>query len=193
MSIKKHPDHIYVEALLKNDSRVLSKIYEKFSPKIVAMVVKNSGCADDAQDIIQETLVTIFHQASEKNFILTCPFDAYFYLLCKRKWLNELKKRGNNRVTIIEDVTSITEEQEQQVEETEIFEQQHQLFELKFKELGQKCQELLKTTFKIKSMEKVAEALGVTYGYARKKKSQCMGQLTKLVKASNEFQQLNSY
>jgi len=193
MSQKKHADHIYVEALLKNDSRVLSKVYEKFSPKIVAMVVKNSGCADDAQDIIQETLVTIFHQASEKNFILTCPFDAYFYLLCKRKWLNELKKRGNNRVTIIEDVTSITEEQEQQVEETEIFEQQHQLFELKFKELGQKCQELLKTTFKIKSMEKVAEILGVTYGYARKKKSQCMGQLTKLVKTSNEFQQLNSY
>ena len=87
MSQKKHADHIYVEALLKNDSRVLSKVYEKFSPKIVAMVVKNSGCADDAQDIIQETLVTIFHQASEKNFILTCPFDAYFYLLCKRSSL----------------------------------------------------------------------------------------------------------
>ena len=141
----------------------------------MAYVKKNSGNADDAQDIIQETLVTIYHQAKEKNFILTCPFDAYFYLLCKRRWLNELKKRGNNRVTIIEDVTSITEEQEQQVEETELFEQQHQLFELKFKELGTKCQELLKATFKIKSMEEVAEFLGVTYGYARKKKSQCMG------------------
>ncbi|MDV7186804.1 sigma-70 family RNA polymerase sigma factor [Lutibacter sp. TH_r2] len=193
MSVKKHPDHIYVEALLKNNSKVLSKIYEKYSPKIVAMVKKNSGNADDAQDIIQETLVTIFHQANEKNFILTCPFDAYFYLLCKRRWLNELKKRGNNRVTIVEEITSITEEQEQQVEETEIYEQQHQLFEKMFKELGQKCQELLKTTFKIKSMEKVAEILGVTYGYARKKKSQCLGQITKLVKNSNEFQQLNSY
>lgn len=193
MTQKKHADHIYVEALLKNDSRVLSKVYEKFSPKIIAMVKKNSGNSDDAQDIIQETLVTIFHQATEKNFILTCPFDAYFYLLCKRKWLNELKKRGNKRVTIVEEVTSITKEQEQQVEETEIFEQQQQLFELKFKELGEKCQELLKTTFKIKSMEKVAEILGVTYGYARKKKSQCMGQLTKLVKNSSQFQQLKSY
>lgn len=193
MSKKPHEDNIYIEALLNNDSRVLSKIYEKYSYKIIAMVKKNSGDADNAQDIIQETLVTIYHQAKEKGFVLTCPFDAYFYLLCKRRWLNELKKRGNNKVTIIDDVTSITEEQEQEVEETEIFERQHQLFELKFKELGEKCQELLKTTFKIKSMEKVAEILGVTYGYARKKKSQCMGKLTQLVKDSNEFQQLKSY
>jgi len=193
MNQKPHEDHIYIEALLKNDSRVLSKIYEKYSYKIVAMVKKNNGNADDAQDIIQETLVTIYHQAIEKGFILTCPFDAYFYLLCKRKWLNELKKRGNKKVTILEDITSISEEQKQQVEETELFEQQHQLFESKFKELGIKCQELLKASFKIKSMEKVAEFLGVSYGYARKKKSQCMGQLTKLVKNSTEFQQLKEY
>ncbi len=193
MNKKPHADNIYIEALLKNDSRVLSKIYENFSHKIVAYVKKNNGNADDAQDIIQETLVTIFHQAKEKNFILTCPFDAYFYLLCKRRWLNELKKRGNKRVTIIEDNTSITVEQEQQVEETELFEEQRQLFELKFKELGKKCQELLKTSFKIKSMEKVAEILGVTYGYARKKKSQCLGKLTQLVKNSNKFHQLKEY
>ena len=193
MNQKKHPDHIYIEALLKNDSRILSEIYAKYSPKIVSFIRKNNGNYDDAQDIIQETLVTIYHQAKEKNFILTCPFDAYFYLLCKRRWLNKLKKRGTKRVTILEDNTSITEEQEQEVEETELFEKQHQLFEAKFKELGEKCQELLKASFKIKSMEKVAEFLGITYGYARKKKSQCMGKLTQLVKNSNEFQQLKTY
>jgi RNA polymerase sigma factor (sigma-70 family) len=193
MNKKPHADHIYIEALLKNDSKVLSKLYEKFSYKIVAYVRKNNGNVDDAQDIIQETLVTIYHQAKEKNFILTCPFDAYFYLLCKRRWLNELKKRGNNRVTILEDEASIKDEHKQEVEETELFEQQSLLFESKFKELGAKCQELLKATFKIKSMEEVAEFLGVTYGYARKKKSQCMGKLTQLVKNSNEFQQLKDY
>jgi RNA polymerase sigma factor (sigma-70 family) len=191
MALKPHSDQKYIEALQKNDSRVLSELYSKFTPKIVAYIKKNSGNADDAQDIIQETLVTIFHQANEKKITLTCPFDAYFFLLCKRKWLNELKKRGSKKVTIVEEITSITEVQEQQVEETQVFEQKHQLFELKFKELGQKCQEILKTALKIKSMEKVAEILGVSYGYARKKKSQCMGQLTKLVKSSKEFQQLN--
>ncbi len=192
MNQKPHEDQVYIEALLKNDSKVLSKIYTKFSYKIVSFVKNNSGNTDDAQDIIQETLVTIYHQAKEKKFILTCPFDAYFFLLCKRRWLNELKKRGNNRVTIVEEMTSITEEQEQQVEETEIFELQHKLFESKFKELGKKCQELLKATFKIKSMEEVAKFLGVSYGYARKSKSECMGKLTKLVKNSKEYHRIKS-
>jgi len=192
MDQKPHKDQLYIEALLKNDSKALSKIYTKFSHKIVSFIKNNSGNVDDAQDIIQETLVTIYHQAKEKKLVLTCPFDAYFFLLCKRKWLNELKKRGNNRVTIIEDIISITEEQEQQVEETEIFEKKYQLFESKFKELGKKCQELLTATFKIKSMEEVAKFLGVSYGYARKSKSECMGKLTQLVKNSKEYHHIKA-
>ena len=47
MNKKPHADHIYIEALLKNDSRVLSKLYEKFSHKIVAYVRKNNGNADE--------------------------------------------------------------------------------------------------------------------------------------------------
>ena len=192
MDVKPHPDHIYIQALLENNSKVLATLYATFSPKIVAFIKNNSGDAAVAQDVIQETLITIYRQAKEKKFVLTCPFDAYFFLLCKRRWLNELKKIGTKRVTIVDAITSISEEQEQEVENTEIFEKQHQLFELKFKELGAKCQELLKATFTIKSMEEVADFLGVTYGYARKKKSQCMGKLTQLVKNSNEFNQLKA-
>lgn len=192
MDVKPHPDHIYIQALLENNSKVLATLYATFSPKIVAFIKNNSGDAAAAQDVIQETLITIYRQAKEKKFVLTCPFDAYFFLLCKRRWLNELKKIGTKRVTIVDAITSISEEQEQEVENTEIFEKQHQLFELKFKELGAKCQELLKATFTIKSMEEVADFLGVTYGYARKKKSQCMGKLTQLVKNSNEFNQLKA-
>jgi hypothetical protein len=40
-------------------------------------------------------------------------------------------------------------------------------------------------------MEDVAKSLGVTYAYARKKKSLCIGQLTKLVQESPKFNQLN--
>ena len=59
MDQKPHEDHKYIEALLKNDSRLLSELYKKFSPKIVYYIKNNSGDADAAQDIIQETLVTI--------------------------------------------------------------------------------------------------------------------------------------
>ncbi|MEE9350234.1 MAG: sigma-70 family RNA polymerase sigma factor [Flavobacteriaceae bacterium] len=192
MEKKPHEDHKYIIALVNNDNRVLGELYQKYSGKIIGYITKNSGNYDDAQDIIQETLITIFHQAKEKNFILTCPFDAYFYLLCKRKWLNKINKKEIKGVTIIEEITSISDEQQRIANETEMFENRSSLFEEKLIALGGKCKELLDVAFKIKSMEKVAEILGVTYGYARKKKSECIGKLTKMVRNSSRYQPLTT-
>jgi len=189
---KNHIKITNIEALLKNDSRVLNELYKRYSGKIVGYVTKNSGSFDDAQDVIQETLITIYHQAKEKKFVLTCPFDAYFHLLCKRKWLNNLNKKGIKRVTILEEIISITDEQEILASETELFEKRSSLFEEKLIELGGKCKELLDMAFKIKKMQKVAEILGVTYGYARKKKSECLGKLTKMVKNASSYNNLTT-
>lgn len=193
MNSKPHKDQIYIDALVNNDSRILAQLYQKFTPKVIAHILKNSGSEDEANDVVQEVLVTIFHQAKEKDFILTCPFDAYFFLLCRRRWLNVLKKKTTKEVTIKDDFLSISEQQEEQANETEIYEMKNALFEEKFQELGDKCKELLKMSLVIKSMEKVAEALNISYGYARKKKSQCMSQLTKLVKSSSTFETIKNY
>ncbi len=183
-----HPDHKYISALVSNDHKGLAEIYRKFSGKVVSFVRNNNGDTEDARDVIQETLITIYQQAREKKFILTCPFEAYFFLLCKRRWFNKLKaKKG---VTIGEKETSIPDDNAQAVLETELFESQHALFEAKFRELGDKCQEVLKLSFKLSSMEEVAATLGVSYGYVRKKKSLCLGQLTELIRESAEYKNL---
>ena len=160
-------------------------------PKVINYIKQNSGNVDKAQDVIQETLITIYNQASEKKLQLTCPFDAYFFLLCKRKWLNELKKSSNKEVTINEEVLSKDDEAQELAFETSVFGEKQALFTEMFSKLGTACKDLLTATFKIKSMEEVAKSLGVTYAYARKKKSLCIGKLTKLVQESPQFNQLN--
>jgi len=192
MKTETHKDQKYIEALLQNNSSLLDEIYQKFAPKIVRYISQNSGDADAAQDIIQETLVTIYHQAKEKDLVLTVPFDAYFFLLCKRRWLNELKKRGKTQVTNIDEFVSISDDAHEQVAETELYESRSALFQSKLKLLNKSCQDLLEKVFAIQSMQKVAEVLGVSYGYARKKKSQCIGKLTELVRESAAYQQLKN-
>jgi RNA polymerase sigma factor (sigma-70 family) len=183
-----HADQKYIQALLDNDHSVLTEIYKKFSNKVVAYIRKNNGDAEDGRDVIQETLITIYQQASAKKLVLTCPFEAYFFLLCKRKWLNKLKvKKG---VTIDEAAAFIPDESTEMVSETELFESKSLLFESKLKELGEKCQEVLRWSFKLPSMEEVAAKLNVTYGYIRKKKSLCLGQLTDLIRQSAEYKKL---
>ena len=193
MSQKKiHEDQKYIEGLVANNAFIIQAIYDKFAPKVINYIKQNSGDADSAKDIIQETIITIYNQATEKNLELTCPFDAYFFLLCKRRWLNQLKKIGNKEVTINEEVLSKDDDAQELAFETSLFEQQHSLYKDMFEKLGQACKDLLKATFKIKSMEEVAENLGVTYAYARKKKSLCIGQLTKMIQESPTYKNLKS-
>lgn len=192
MADSAHPDQIYIDGLANNDSAIINSIYKKFVPKVIHYIKTNSGNEDQAQDVVQEVLVVLFNQAKESKLNLTCPFDAYFFLLCKRRWLNELKKSSNQGVTINDDYTSINESEEKMAEQTELFEQKQQLFDAMFLKLGDKCQELLKLSFATKSMEEVAEKLNVTYGYVRKKKSLCVGQLTEWIQETNSYKNLKS-
>ena len=189
--IKVHPDQLYIDGLLQNNSKVIQEIYKKFVPKVKNYIRTNSGNDDDAQDVIQEVIITIYNQAKTKGLQLTCPFDAYFFLLCKRRWLNELKKSSNKEVTLKDENVSIDESVQEMTFQTEIFDEKQSLFDEMFKKLGEKCQEVLKLSFITKTMEEVAEKLNVTYGYVRKKKSICTGQLTEMIQQSNRYKSLN--
>jgi RNA polymerase sigma factor (sigma-70 family) len=185
-----HSDQFYIEGLLQNDSAVIKSIYKNFVPKVKNYIRTNSGDDDNAADVVQEVLVTIYHQAKTKGLQLTCPFEAFFFLLCKRKWLNELKKPSNKGVTINDNIVSTDESAYELVLQSESFDERQSLFDEMFRKLGEKCQEVLKLSFVLKTMEEVARQLNVTYGYVRKKKSLCTGQLTEMIQQSNRYKSL---
>jgi RNA polymerase sigma factor (sigma-70 family) len=190
-----HPDQKYVEALLNNNKVVLEEIYRRFSGKIKWMVLQNHGTVDDAADVFQDALISIYHKAKEQDFKLTCPLDAFLYLVCKKKWLNELSKRrivvrlidvGNTEETFSEDSFKLADD-------CAIKEQRLNLLLDKVAELSASAQQLLNLSWNGKSMDEVAETLGISYGYARKKKSECMEKLILLVQRSPEFSTLKDY
>ena len=189
---KVHEDQKYIDGLLQNNSFIINTIYKKFVPKVTNYIYNNSGTNEKAKDIIQEVLVAIYHQAKDKNLQLTCPFDAYFFLLCKRKWLNELKKNEQKKVTNLNEALYNIGEVDELVLQTSIYEQKHVLFETMFEKLGKACKELLKSCFSTKSVEVSAKKLGISYAYARKKKSLCTGKLTELIKSSPIFNKLKN-
>lgn len=73
-----------------------------------------------------------------------------------------------------------------------LYEQKNELIDAMFLQLGRKCQEIIKLSFALKTIAMVTQKLGVTYGVARKKKSQCIGQLTKLVRDTATFDHLKN-
>src|SRR5437764_1435587 len=94
-----HSDQKYIDALLNNDTVLLGELYQKLSGKIKWMVLQNNGSEAEAADIFQDALLSIYDKAKNNNFTLTCPLDAFIYLICKNKWINELNKRKTRKVT----------------------------------------------------------------------------------------------
>lgn len=188
-----HPDQKYIDSLLTNNTVILEELYKKFSGKIKWMVLQNNGSETDAGDILQEALLSIYKKAKGGNFILSCPFDAFLYAVCRNKWMKELSKRKRRGVTItdIEEYSTLSEDTFRLSEEVNLHQARKDLLMEKLGELGDSCKQLLHLSWSGKSMEEVADMLKVTYGYARKKKSECMGKLVILVKESSQFTSLN--
>lgn len=187
MTKKVHEDQRYVIALVNNDAVLVNEIYKKCAAKVKSFVLFNNGSADDAADVFQEALVDIYNQAKYKNLQLTCPFEPFLLLVCKRKWLNELKKKSNSPVTNSQDdLLHIGEDTFEQAEVLETQKEQSAIFLKAFEKLGERCREIITWSLKGEAQEKVAQTLGVTYGYLRKKKSECMASLVKLIDRKND-------
>jgi len=179
-----HADQRYLLSLLNNDNQLIGEIYRLFAPGITRYIMANRGSEDDAADIFQESLIDLYNQAKYKGLELTCPFEPFLLLVCKRKWLNELKKRGNSPVTkSTEDLYEYGEDVFAAAERLAGEEGKARVFLQQFQRLGEKCRELLKRSLTGDRQEKIAEALGVTYGYLRKKKSECMATLLSYIQA----------
>ncbi|WP_433834745.1 tetratricopeptide repeat protein [Flavobacterium anhuiense] len=124
-----HPDQKYIDGLVANDSVIIEMILKKFAPKVVQFITNNSGDKDQAQNVVQEILVLLYNQAKAGKLQLTCPFDACFFLLCKRRWLKELKSSNGEEVTIYENVVSVNESAHELIAQAEKFEEEQKRFE----------------------------------------------------------------
>lgn len=186
-----HADQQYIEALLRNDRKLLEEIYAKYADKIKNMVLQNNGSEADAADIFQEALLAIYQRAKKQNFVLTCPLEAYLYLVCKNRWINELKRKGGRGVTFTDtEGFNMNEDVFKNAEITQNQYERRNLLVQKIKELGEGCRHLLELSWSGLPMDEVAKKLQNTYGYVRKKKSECMAKLITLVKTSPRFANL---
>lgn len=183
-----HPDMRYITALLEHDRQGISDIYARFAGNVERLVKMRGGTSEDARDVFQDSLMAISRQASRPDFVLTCPFEAYLWYVCRGRWLNELRRRQRTEVTsrqyevLMEDSTA-----EDLAERTWKEETRDEVFRRCFAELPENCRRLLQTAWSGLSMEEVSQKLGITYGYARKQKCECLKNLMNRVRNAPEY------
>jgi RNA polymerase sigma factor (sigma-70 family) len=183
-----HTDQYLITGLVENNSTIINEIYKKYSGKIYNWIKQHNGNQTIAEDIFQEAIIDIYRKATDKSFTLTCPFDAFLFVVVRNKWYSYLKNNKNQVVTDLDNCGyEIENSTMQSAEDIMQYEKQHILLIEKLNELHEGCKELLKLSWSGLCMEDVAEKLKVTYAYVRKKKSLCMAKLVESIKNSNQF------
>lgn len=152
------------------------------------MVVRNSGSSEDAQDIFQEALLAIFHNASSADFELTCQFGTYLYSISRNLWLKHLRKR-NVQFIDIEGVEDIIDSND--LDEVTLRLNRYHLYKKKFAEIGEQCQQLLLRFMQGADMKTIAEEFGFTsVAYAKKRKFKCKELLITKIEQDEDYKKM---
>ncbi|KAB2867139.1 MAG: sigma-70 family RNA polymerase sigma factor [Bacteroidales bacterium] len=159
-----------IECLRSRQSHVVRYLSDRYLPMIRLLIYKAGGTPEDAKDIFQDGLIIMIEKIDSNDFVLTCKFKTFLYSVCRNLWLSVLEKRRAaanylNRKLDEEITIDFAEEYDNKVYQD--------LIVNIYESLDPVCQQILKLYWEEYSPKEIAEKLGYTYGYVRKKKSEC--------------------
>lgn len=176
-----------VRGIVENDLTILKRIYSESLPEVIKYVKRNSGTEDDGKDVFQEGVIVIFRKASAGDLELTTSFHNFLFTICKRIWLKKLRKTTGKEVPF-DQVLEYSDEDD--LDEAILKSQKWELFNKRFMDLSEECRQVLKMLFNKVSGKEIAEKMGYTEDYAKRKKYKCKQSLADLIKSDPNYQQL---
>ena len=176
--MEKFSDQHIIDSIRRRDDVAFKYLQVKFQDSIRLMVSEMGGSPEDAKDVSSEGLIALIRLVDREDFVLNCKLGTLVYALCKKTWKQHLEKQVAVRNYHVRKLDSsedwdFTEDVDQQLYQ--------EIFWECFKQLEEVCQEILEGYLKEISPREIAEKLGYSYGYIRKRKSMCHGFLMKLI------------
>ena len=185
--MEKYNDQHIIDSIRKREDVAFKYLQVKFQDSIRLMVMEMGGSQEDAKDVFSEGLIALIRLVDREDFVLNCKLGTLVYALCKKTWKQHLEKRVAVRNYHVRKIDSspdwdFTEETDQQLYQ--------EIFWECFKQLEKVCQEILEGYLKEISPKEIAEKLGYSYGYIRKRKSMCHGFLLKMIESHPTYIQI---
>jgi RNA polymerase sigma factor (sigma-70 family) len=177
--VKEYTDNEIIECLRNRQSYVVHYLSDRYLPMIRLMITRIGGTSEDAKDIFQEGLMIMLEKIDNNEFALTCKFKTFLYCVCENLWKSVIVKRRSAanyfaRRTEPEDDKDFTEVMDNNL--------CREIFLSVFDTLDPVGKNILKLYWEEVSPLEIADRLGYSYGYVRKKKCEAQAELTEKVK-----------
>jgi RNA polymerase sigma factor (sigma-70 family) len=156
--------------LFKNGHRdkAFIALYKLF-PRIEKLILSKGGTKEDAHDVFQEALIILNRNLEKSDFKLTSSFYTYLYSVSRFVWKDTQKQFSKQELHDLEaDQVSILD--------AVLEEKKYQTAERAFRELGERCQQLLQRFYlKKMSFKTIAEVMQFkTEKVAKNQKYKCL-------------------
>ena len=173
-------EQLLLRGLANNDSKAVETIYKDNFKMVQAFIINNNGSYDDARDIFQEAMITLYDKAKSDTFVLTSQIKTYVYSVCRRLWLKRLQQMGKYvaQSEFLEETVSVEDD-------ISVHEKKNADFEMMnhaLNSLGEPCKSLLESFYlQKKGMHEIATDFGYTNAdNAKTQKYKCLMRLKKL-------------
>lgn len=169
-----------LKGLAQNDSKAVEALYKSHFGMIQHFVTNNNGSFDDARDIFQEAMITLYEKVQLDNFALTCQIKTYLFSICKNLWLKRLQQMGkySTPLSAQEETVSVEDDLDQFEKKDAAF----AIMDRALNSLGEPCKSLLEGYYlNKKGMQELASQFGYTNAdNAKNQKYKCLMRLKKL-------------
>ena len=169
-----------LKGLAKNDSKAIESLYKSHFTMIQHFVINNNGSFDDARDVFQEAMITLYEKVQTDSFVLSCQIKTYIFSICKNLWLKRLQQMGKYSSPLSTEEESISVEAD--LEEIEKKDAAFAIMNRALNSLGEPCKSLLEGYYlNKKGMQELAADFGYTNAdNAKNQKYKCLMRLKKL-------------
>lgn len=173
-------EYSLLKGLANNDSKAVDTLYKSHFPMIQHFVMNNNGSFDDAKDIFQEAMITLYEKVQNDTFTLTCQIKTYLFSICKHLWLKRLQQLGRYNTPLNAEEESVSVEVD--LEEFNKKDAAFAIMDRALNSLGEPCKSLLEGYYlNKKGMQELAADFGYTNAdNAKNQKYKCLMRLKKL-------------
>jgi len=156
MTIKSKSQEVLEAIINGHNTKVLNYLYKSALPQIIKFICMNNGDEDEAKDIFQDAVVSLFTTVKLGKYDSGKDVNGFLFFVSRNLWINYVKRRGR-QMDITKMQLSIYEENQEAVIITR--EKEDQINEF-LEKAGSKCRQVLKyVIYDDYSMKEIAKLM----------------------------------
>ena len=170
-----------LDQMRKGDEEALVTLYKTNERQVTAFVLRNNGTRDDAEDMLQEALVTLWERVKTGHYEHSAKLSTFVFAMVRNMWLRKLARARHEVVSGRDDETASSDDKS--ALDTLIENEQKNTIATALEKLGDPCRTILLLYYwEELPMDQIARQMGFANSdTVKSKKYQCKKSLEKLL------------